>query len=73
MYTPHREDPIYPAKGIKACWRDYSTDCPHRGLTTYLASSSWTIGYAKPYSNSYYATPNEFCKLTDNVWVSINT
>ena len=23
MYTPHREDPIYPVTGIKACWHDH--------------------------------------------------
>ena len=30
MNMPHREEPIYPARGIKTCWRDHYTDV-HRG------------------------------------------
>ena len=31
------------------------------------------IGYAKPSPTRYYATPNEFSKLTDYVLVYVNT
>ena len=48
MYTLYREDQIYPAKGIKICLHDPLTNYPQRELTTYMASSSGTIGYAKP-------------------------
>ena len=58
MYTAYREEPIYPARGIKACWRDHLTDCPQKGVTTYLTNSSWTIWVPRP--ARYYATPNEF-------------
>ena len=30
MYTPHREDPIYPTGGIKTCWCDHQTNS-HKG------------------------------------------
>ena len=31
------------------------------------------LGTLNPSPTRYYATPNEFCKLTDYVWESINT
>ena len=31
------------------------------------------LGTLNPSPNRYYATSNEFCKLTDYVWVSVNT
>ena len=31
------------------------------------------LGTLNPSPTRYYATPNEFLKLTDYVWVSVNT
>ena len=31
------------------------------------------LGTLNPSPTWYYATSNVFCKLTDNVWVSVNT
>ena len=72
MYTPHREDPIYPAKGIKAC-----------GVITKLIAHigdwqrTWVVvlgllGALNPSPTRYYATPTEFYKLTDYIWISVS-
>ena len=31
------------------------------------------LGTLNPSPTRYFATPNEFCKLIDYVWVSVNT
>ena len=70
MYTPHREDPIYHAKGIKAC-------CRAVVITKLIAhrrdlKPTWLVvleilGTLNPSPTRYYAIPNEFCKLNDYV------
>ena len=68
MYTPHREDPIYPAKGIKACWRVITKLIAHRGdLQHTRLVVRGLLGTLNPSPTRYYATLNEFYKLTDYI------
>ena len=62
MYEPYREEPIYPTKGIKACWHDHKL-IAHRGelQPTWLVVLG-ILGTLNPSPTRYYATPN---KLSD--------
>ena len=64
MYTSHRENPIYPAKGIKAS-SVISKLIAHRGdlQPTWLVVLG-LLGALNPSPTRYYSTPNEFCKFT---------
>ena len=64
---PHREDPIYTAKGIK-----------HAGVITKLIAHRGDfqptrlvvlglLGTLNPSPTRYYATPNKLCQLTDYI------
>ena len=71
MYTPHR-GPNIPCKWYKGMLAWSPSWLPTEGTYNLLVSSSGTIGYASS-PTRYYATPNELCKYTDYVWVSVNT
>ena len=48
MYMPHQEDPIYPTKGIKACWRDQQNDANRGDLQPTWLVVLGLIGKAEP-------------------------
>ena len=67
MDIPHQEDPIYPAKGMKACCV-ITKLIAHRGdlQPTWLVVLG-LLDTLNPSPTRYYTTPNEFCKFTDYV------
>ena len=65
MYTPHREDPIYPARGIKVCWRDHNINAHREDFQPTWLVVLELLGTLNTSPTRYYTTPNDFFKLAD--------